>query len=50
MNIERLQRLADKLEGVGPYKDVGPVPDHKFYMGSWYGDGAGTNKALEHAF
>jgi len=34
MNIysERLIRLADKLEGVGPYKEVGPVPDKKFDM------------------
>ena len=27
---ERLLRLADKLEGKGPYADVGPVPVKKF--------------------
>lgn len=28
----RLIRLADKLEGKGPYAAVGPVPAHKFDM------------------
>lgn len=28
----RLIRLADKLEGKGPYAAVGPVPPHKFDM------------------
>lgn len=28
----RLIRLADKLEGKGPYTDAGPVPEHKFDM------------------
>ena len=32
MQKERLNRLADKLEGVGAYKEVGPVPKHKFDM------------------
>jgi len=34
---ERLIRLADKLEGVGPYQEIGPVPKNKFdmqYLGS----------------
>lgn len=29
---KRLIRLADKLEGKGPYAAVGPVPPHKFDM------------------
>ena len=28
----RLIRLADKLEGKGPYTAAGPVPEHKFDM------------------
>jgi hypothetical protein len=30
-----LLRLADKLEGTGPYKEAGPVPTERFDMGSW---------------
>ena len=33
--IERLTRLADKLEGVGPYAEDGPWPRDKFDMGVW---------------
>ena len=28
----RLNRLADKLEGKGAYEEIGPVPAHKFDM------------------
>lgn len=35
MHKERLLRLADKLDGSGPYEKVGPVPTKKFYMGTW---------------
>lgn len=31
-HIARLIRVADMLDGVGPYKKVGPVPSHKFDM------------------
>lgn len=36
MNTEALIRLADKLDGVGPYADVGPVPPDKFEMTEWF--------------
>ena len=33
---ERLLRLADKLDGTGPYAEVGPVPVRKFDLDQWY--------------
>jgi len=33
---DRLLRLADKLDGSGPYEEVGPIPYRKFYMNSWF--------------
>lgn len=38
---ERLIRLADKLEGKGPYEEVGPVPTRKFSMQHWYSEHRG---------
>lgn len=35
ISYTRLKRMADKLEGVGPYSKAGPVPKHKFNIGSW---------------
>jgi hypothetical protein len=40
MNTEALLRLADKLEGTGPYSEIGPVPREKFDMSSWCGTAA----------
>lgn len=34
MNRIALKRLADKLEGVGPYKKDGPIPDEALKMKS----------------
>lgn len=33
---ERLLRLADKLEGKGPYEKYGPIPDQHFDINSWF--------------
>ena len=38
MSDERLLRLADKLQGVGAYAEVGPVPNKKFDL-SYFIDG-----------
>jgi hypothetical protein len=35
MNEEALIRVADKLDGIGPYALVGPVPTEKFDMQVW---------------
>ena len=35
MNSEALIRLADLLEGKGPYEEQGPVPDDVFDMEIW---------------
>ena len=35
MNTEALLRLADKLQGVGPYEEVGPIPSGNFNMHKW---------------
>ena len=35
MNTEALLRLANKLEGTGPYSEIGPVPDEQFNMSVW---------------
>jgi len=45
MNKEALLRLADKLEGVGPYKNKGPVPIHRFNMNWWCEDELVESKA-----
>lgn len=45
----RLLRLADKLDGSGPYASVGPVPSEEFTMSTW-GNGCGTaGCAIGHA-
>lgn len=36
MNTEALIRLADKLEGVGPYAEAGPVPATQFDIREWF--------------
>lgn len=35
MNVERLQRLADKLDRVGPYAGLDPILPENFDMRSW---------------
>jgi len=35
MNTEALLRLADKLEGSGPYAETGPIPAERFNMYKW---------------
>lgn len=35
MNLEALERVADLLEGKGPYANQGPVPEEVFNMGQW---------------
>lgn len=35
MNKEALLRLADKLDGSGPYESVGPVKPETFNMNGW---------------
>jgi hypothetical protein len=35
MNTEALLRLADKLEGKGPYEKIGPIRPDRFNMGNW---------------
>jgi hypothetical protein len=35
MNKEALIRLADKLQGNGPYEKAGPIPICKFDMSTW---------------
>ena len=37
---EALLRLADKLEGTGPYSEIGPVPSKEFDMNTWACDTA----------
>jgi hypothetical protein len=37
MNKEALLRLADKLDGIGPYTTVGPVPREVFDLLRWRG-------------
>lgn len=36
MNTTALIRLADKLDGVGPYAEVGPVPAKRFEIREWF--------------
>ncbi len=38
MNKQRLLRLADKLQGVGAYDEIGPVPLRKFEISQWAAD------------
>jgi len=35
MNKVALLRLADKLEGIGPYAKIGPIPRKRFNMRHW---------------
>lgn len=46
----RLIRIADMLEGRGPYADVGPVPDHKFDMQYLYCAFAGGIEIVSQIF
>lgn len=47
---QRLVRLADKLEGVGPYAEVGPVPTRKFDMLFLFAYARGDNETRAHHF
>jgi hypothetical protein len=38
INKTALIRLADKLEGIGPYKKDGPIPRERFNMFTWTGN------------
>src|SRR5678815_5124973 len=38
MNEEALLRLADKLEGKGPYEKNGPIPKERFDISKWVDD------------
>lgn len=40
MNKEALLRLADKLDGKGPYEKVGPIPNERFDIKQWVGASA----------
>lgn len=46
LGYERLLRLADKLDGVGPYADVGPISRDKFDLTNFYTMDAYTRNAF----
>lgn len=49
-HCSRLIRLADKLEGKGPYAKIGPVPPHKFDMQYLFADKKGGDCIGQSAF
>lgn len=49
-HMKRLLRVADMLEGEGPYADVGPVPSHKFDMQWMYSAKTGGEWIMKRYF
>ena len=49
MHMERLQRLADKIDGTGPYSSDGPIPPERWAFMVWWLKSRGSGCAIGHA-